>query len=275
MHKTLDIARHLLHNSSKVLVLAGAGMSAELGTPTYWTGASAKYGEGETEFGFSPLEHATEDLWEIVPEIQALYFQRSFLSMKSNQKSLDSHYTALLNFLNEMNKEYFVSTTNVDGAFLDAQLDENLLYEIHGAYRNSQCLLEPTMHGIFKTTDPALDVAHCPTCGNLARPNVMFFNDFHFNQGRTLVQQLSYSDFEQHLQPSDSVILEIGAGTSVPVLRNYSVRLNGRLDIPVIRLNPNKAVGVDGIAKLIPRSKVSPFVEIELSASQGVNLLTR
>ena len=180
---SIALSRELLENSTHVIVIAGAGMSADVGTPTYWTGDHAKYGDGTSRHGYTNLQHAMGPLWDKEPLNQAEFFQETFSEMLASPKPEDKEnpYVLLKNWLDGREKKSFVITSNVDTAFKEYGYDSAALYEIHGAYDRSQCLRVPSKHGVFPTVDPSQDKTYCPRCDSLARPNVLFFDDLDFN----------------------------------------------------------------------------------------------
>lgn len=268
-------AKELLHNAKNVIILAGAGMSIEYGLKTYWEGDDSRYAQDKTEYGFTALEHANESTWQEDP-ISQLKFHNSRLRqiLEAPVDAENGSYKRLLNFLQETNKTYFAATTNIDAAFSRTGYEANRIYELHGSSLNSQCLAHPAEHGVFLTQDPYSSWTKCPTCEYYTRPNTVLFNDLSVNYSHIYNQQDNFSDYREDINPEESVILEIGAGVIIPSIRNLSVIMNGRENIPVIRINPNNhSTMVDGIANLIPRSKTAPFITLPVKATAGLDLL--
>jgi len=236
----LDRARNLLDTADKIIVLTGAGFGVSLGTPVYWTGENNRYGGEESRFGFTDLEHAHADMWFNRKAEQIEFFHEKWRDMV-NQVIVgeDSPYTLLLDYLNNANKDYFVVTSNVDHAFVRSGFEPFKVLEVHGAYNRSQCLTERLAHGVFLTKNPNEGVTVCPKCGSDTRPNVLLFDDPYFNRGFNLIQEMRFYDFLEPIREGETrtVILEIGAGLTVPNIRNQTSRLSFELNIPVIRIN--------------------------------------
>lgn len=231
-------ANLLLRRAKNVIILAGAGMSAELGTPIYYEGENARYGTQKSEFGYTALEHAFAPLWEDDPKSQKEYSRKRWEYMLSiDVKQENSPYTSLLEYLTANNKDYFVSTTNVDSAFLRAGYNEQRIHEVHGSSRVSQCLNEPG-HGIFPTRNPSEGFTLCPECQGDTRPNTMYFMDFYFNHDLLIEQQWRYVNFIENIAPEETVVLEIGAGETVATLRQASRKLRTIYGFDLIRINP-------------------------------------
>lgn len=84
----------------------------------------------------------------------------------------------------------------------------------------------------------------CPNCGYSARPNVLFFCDMDYQNNRSswinsnawhsAVDEL----FRDQESPPRVVVLEIGAGMTVPSIRMHSERCMERWKCTLIRINP-------------------------------------
>jgi len=82
------------------------------------------------------------------------------------------------------------------------------------------------------------DFPTCPHCGGMARPNILMFGDWHW-------QSQMQDEKEQKLmawlkQVRNLAIIELGAGTAVPSVRNYGeklVRYSGDKDVSLLRVN--------------------------------------
>ncbi len=75
----------------------------------------------------------------------------------------------------------------------------------------------------------------CPKCHRLARPNILMFNDWGWINTYTTIGR---AWFEQWIeQVSKFIVLEIGAGTGLPKIRQISCAV----EAPIIRINPQCA----------------------------------
>ena len=269
----IEQAKNALDDAEYVVILAGAGMSAELGLPVYYKGKDARYGEQVMPSGFTVMEHANAELWETHRELQIQFFHESLqqiLTIPIDDQS--NHYHILYDYLKFAQKKYFVMTSNVDRAFARSGFAESRIYEIHGSRLKSQCLDHPE-HGVFPTL-----VTHektmCPICGGDTRPNVMFFGDYFFNTEVELKQQNNYAVYRSNLIGRKTVVLEIGAGTTVATIRNQSAILNHHFNATVIRINTDLANDVPELEWTLPPSEEALFLELPLSASEGIKAAT-
>lgn len=271
----LTTAISQISKAENILIGAGAGMSQEIGLQTYWTGKNTRYGgDNKTEYGYTTIEHATEYLWYENEKAQTEYYAKVLKDIQTTlSKNTTNHYTELLEYLQNNNKNYWIITTNIDSAFKYYGYNENHIYEQHGNLLYSQCLKEPKTHGIFPT-NPEFK---CPECNTPSRPNTLFFNDMSFNSTRKNQQLLDYEDFEDILieEPSKSIILEFGAGNTVANIRNHTLKLNSHYDIPGIRINPNKPIGTDGLSQILPQSAKTPIIEFTTTSANFIKILRK
>lgn len=217
-------ALEAIRQADTLFILAGAGLSTEVGVPTYWTEEDGVYGGGKTKHGYTPLEHADASLWLQDTGAQIKYFADKRKQFDAIDFSA-SIYGTLLDKVKD--KSYFCVTSNVDSGFYRAGFDDKRLYEVHGSHRACQCIMDGG-HGVF----PALvdGTLACPVCTLPTRPNVLFFNDNEFNPEILWGQQVQFNAFldasEQKASTKGPVaILELGVGVTVPRVRQMGNRL--------------------------------------------------
>lgn len=141
---------------------------------------------------------------------------------------------------------YFVFTSNVDGQFQRAGFPEERVVERHGSIRFLQC-----MHSCGREIWPADDVhveveeatiratsslPVCPSCGALARPNILMFDDWEWDSTRFEVQQANYTDWLRRCARRRIVAVELGAGLAIPTVRH---ECQSRAET-LIRINPRE-----------------------------------
>jgi NAD-dependent SIR2 family protein deacetylase len=138
----------------------------------------------------------------------------------------------------------FVLTSNVDGQFEKAGYSGERVCEIHGSIHHLQC-----MRGCSEEIWPAADftpeideekcllrstLPACPRCKGLARPNILMFGDWGWIESR---QQAQYAALLAWLKlVARPVIVEIGAGMTIPSVRHFGEAARGVL----IRINPTE-----------------------------------
>lgn len=251
-------------------------MSVPLGTKPYWTGSEKAYGGGETKYGLTPLQHAHAAYWDHYEEEQLMYFRDLYKELDDLKTAQDTHYHKLLAALQD--KNYFNITSNIDNAFINYGFNQNNLHEIHGNTRLSQCIRNPNFHGLFPTLNPHEGTAICPSCESPARPATLFFDDYLFNETLENQQYKKYLAWRKTVtrNPENALILEIGAGVTINTIRQLSMRTHGIYHIPFIRINPNPYPTLESknAERFIPKSKTAPFITLELTANEGIAILT-
>ena len=85
----------------------------------------------------------------------------------------------------------------------------------------------------------AARVPRCPACGAVARPNILMFGDSGWIADRTYDQERRLDAFAEASVDERKVVIEVGAGTSIPTIRRASERLGGHGGL-VVRINPRE-----------------------------------
>lgn len=140
-----------------------------------------------------------------------------------------------------------VFTSNVDGHFQKAGFAGDAVYECHGSLHHLQCVNACTpavwsADGFHPVVDEQacrlLGAAPtCPHCGALARPNILMFDDYDWVDARSKAQSRRLDQWLA--QAGKLVVLEIGAGASVPSVRSFGQYLRKHFDATLVRLNPD------------------------------------
>ncbi len=159
-------------------------------------------------------------------------------------------FRLLLEWARRLTPQYFVVTSNVDGQFQKAGFDEEHIWEVHGSIHRLQCS-QPCTPAIWaNTATPLVDAATmratqlpcCDACGEVARPNILMFGDGDWLAEHSDRQQARLGSFLQRLAGRRLVVLEIGAGTSLPTIRNLSESVARQFEGRCVRVNPREAM---------------------------------
>ena len=270
----IKTAKHWIEVADAVLITAGAGMGVNSGLPDF---------------------RGNEGFWKAYPIIKDL--EISFANManpkwfKSNPSLAWAFYghrlnlyrdtvphdgfKMLLELVKKKNNDYFIYTSNVDGQFQKAGFSEDKIVEVHGSIHHFQCIKNCKREIWNADTKPieinmekfeAINIPKCKFCSSIARPNILMFGDRRWNTKRTNEQERKYHSWISSIRNSGKkmVIIEIGAGTVIPTIRNEGNHLVGiSNNIVLIRINPKDyevdlkvgvAIplgGLDGIKKLL------------------------
>ena len=139
-------------------------------------------------------------------------------------------------------------TSNVDGQFQRAETALVCIDECHGSIHHLQCLDGCSPHiwpadGFMPEVDEVNclllnEPPRCPSCGAMARPNVLMFGDFDWQEHRQEEQSKALKWWLTRV--SRPVVVEIGAGSTIPSVRHFGQRVifehGGRL----VRINPRE-----------------------------------
>jgi NAD-dependent deacetylase len=176
--------REALARPGHVLVLTGAGVSAESGIPTfrgkegYWTVGSREY---------HPQELATHEAFSAMPwEVWAWYLYRRGVCRAA---APNAAHTALVRLEEALGDRFGLITQNVDG--LHRRAGSRRVFPIHGDIDHMRCATDCCLDR-WPVPDDVPAVAKgeavpatvrqrlvCPRCGGLARPHVLWFDEMY------------------------------------------------------------------------------------------------
>lgn len=150
--------------SPRVLVLTGAGVSAESGVPTF------RASDGLWE-GHRIEDVATPDGFARDPALVWQFYnaRRANVALVSPNPG----HVALARLEAELGDRFLLATQNVDGLHLDA--GSKRVLELHGSLRRTRCL------SCKVVADRGLEVLAnrpiCPACGGFLRPDIVWFHE--------------------------------------------------------------------------------------------------
>lgn len=144
----------------------------------------------------------------------------------------------------------FVFTSNVDGQFQRAGFDPLRVVECHGSIDHVQCT--GRCPGIRPAPERDVEVDEAtfrargplPTCecGALLRPNILMFGDWGWDESRSHEQQGRMNAWFRGVTGGKLVVIECGAGTAIPTVRNFSERAAGAAVVGLlVRINVREA----------------------------------
>lgn len=132
-------------------------------------------------------------------------------------------------------------TSNVDGHFQKAGFAPDTVWEVHGSIHHLQCAEPCSAHlwaadGFEPIVDPVScrlvsPLPTCPHCGGLARPNILMFGDYAWQEERALSQQARCEAWLTRARKP--MLIELGAGKAVATVRRFGEGLG----YPLIRIN--------------------------------------
>jgi NAD-dependent deacetylase len=156
--------RQLFATATRVLVLTGAGVSAESGVPTFRGGGKSTVWKGMPFDVISSAQMVERDLavvWEWFD------YRRSFIeSILPNP----AHYEIAL--WQDRFAEFTLVTQNIDGLHQKAGARD--VVELHGNIWRARCTV---CRGTYDNSTQGKRPDTCLECGNLLRPDVVLFGE--------------------------------------------------------------------------------------------------
>ncbi len=241
MKRNLEQAAELIKKSDGLLITAGAGMGVDSGLPDFrgnegfWK-AYPHLGKARIQF----VEIANPNAFAETPYLAWGFYGHRLQLYRDTIPHQGFHI--LQEFGNAMEQGAFVFTSNVDGQFQKAGFPEERVAECHGSIHHLQCA-HLCSQSIWSAKDIIVkidtdqcrweaELPVCRECGKLARPNILFFNDWGWVSDRTDLQMDRLNKWFRTVR--HPVIIELGAGTAVPTIR----RASESIAAPLIRINP-------------------------------------
>jgi NAD-dependent SIR2 family protein deacetylase len=242
----LDRAADLIRHADGLVVAAGAGIGVDSGLPDFrgnegfWRAYPAL---GAARIAFTAA--ASPATFEADPALAWGFYGHRLNLYRGTVPH--AGFALLKSWGEKMPHGCQVFTSNVDGQFQKAGFDADRVHECHGSIHHLQCLA-PCSDAIWAADgyQPEVDnracrltnqAPRCPHCGGLARPNILMFGDWGWIGERSARQA---ARLERWLdQVERPLVIELGAGTAIPSVRQFSqqvVRRGGRL----VRINPRE-----------------------------------
>lgn len=212
-------AAEALRRARSVLVITGAGVSAESGIPTFrgagglWEGHRAEELATPTAFAADP-----EKVWRWYRWRRQLCLDAQPNPAHEAIAGLDLRYP-----------DFLLATQNVDGLHLRA--GGTRILELHGSIHRSRCTRCEEVRDLPPPLDDDPPLPRCRSCGALVRPHVVWFGE-------------SYrpGSIEEATAAAERAEVVLTAGTSAMVWPPVAVALHGqRTGGFLIDVNPDRS----------------------------------
>ena len=261
MDKNLLIPIHqaaeIVANAKALLINAGAGMGVDSGLPDFrgpegfWRAYPAYRRLGLNFAALADPRHFQQD-----PALAWGFYGHRLHLYRSTRPH--AGFSILKRWGERMPGGYSVFTSNVDGQFQQAGFNAERITEVHGSIHHLQCIRACGIE-IFaadtvnvevdeQTMRAAGKLPSCPSCGGLARPNILMFGDYQWDEQRSSAQGHRLTDWLwlQRTRKLSLVIVELGAGTSIPTVRFFSENAVGNFQGQLNRINVRDPEVPDG-----------------------------
>lgn len=225
-----------LHQAERVVVLTGAGISAESGVPTFREAQTGDWAQ------YDPRELATPQAFARTPRLVWEWYDWRRKLIQKAKPNL-AHY-ALVD-LEQSLPTFLLVTQNIDGFhWLAGSRD---MIELHGNIARTKCSEEG--HIVSWWADTGEVPPRCPHCGNFLRPDVVLLGEGIQQQAlRTAYDAVAGCD----------VLISIGTSAVVQPAAGLPL-LAKRMGARVVEINPEQT-SLSVVADWSVRGKASAIV---------------
>ncbi|MFB3785770.1 MAG: NAD-dependent deacetylase [bacterium] len=236
MEPEIQRARELAEGARRVLVITGAGVSAESGVPTFRTA-------GGLWNNIDPAKVATPEAFAADPAYVWRWYDERRVQIKNVQPNPAHHALARLEAAK--GDGFFLLTQNVDD--LHERAGSRRPAHIHGKIWEVRCTREQTVREDTRAPLPEIP-PRCARCGALERPNVVWFGEM-IDRDAAAAAELFLSRREIDL------ILVIGTESSFGYILDWALRTRGGPG-SLIEINPGDTA-------------LSPYADLRLKGKAG------
>jgi NAD-dependent deacetylase len=225
--------------SPRVLVVTGAGISAESGIPTF-------RGPGGYWRNLDPAKLATETAFRADPAlVWEWYRERRELIRRSQPNA--AHMAVVQ--LAAQTRDFLLLTQNVDDLHLRAawrgrSLTQEQMVQIHGDIFVTKCLR--CDYSRSESGEDAAGVPICPKCGEPLRPGVVWFDEELDPRKMRQVEDFLASG------PCD-LVLVVGTNATFDYIVNWALAAKGETG-RLIEINPAKSELSDHATEVVSES---------------------
>ena len=246
----LSRAAQALSQAEALLVATGAGMGVDSGLPDFRGNEGFRRAYPPLKrLGISFVQMANPDWFSSDPRLAWGFYGHRLNLYRRTQPH--AGFGLLREWGERLSGSYFVFTSNVDGQHQKAGFSDQRLVECHGSIHHFQCTSCRNEPCIWEAGDTQVQVDEetfraepplpkCPSCGSLARPNILMFGDWDWIPSRTGAQETRLESWLRDVAGSRLLVIEIGAGSAVPTVRHTSERVAAALDGTLLRINPRE-----------------------------------
>jgi NAD-dependent deacetylase len=202
-------------NLSSIVVLTGAGISAESGVRTF-RGADGLWEGHRLE------DVATPEAFQRNPEMVYRFYNERRQQLRSPSLTPNAAHRALAEFEHNFDGEFLLVTQNIDDLH-DRAGSKNLIH-LHGELLKARCVVTGELHpwlNDFNGQDP------CPCCGETGnlRPHVVWFGEMPLEMER-IYNALLHCDLFVSIGTSGLVYPAAGFGQNAASNGAHTVELN-------------------------------------------------
>ncbi len=226
----INRAKEVIASADAVVIGAGAGVSSAAGLLYSGDKFESYFADFVAKYGFEDLY--TSAFYEFDTEEEHWARWAKHINFCRHGVGVLPLYAELLRLVSE--RDYFVITTNADGQFPKAGFAPERLFVVQGDYTYLQCakgchnkvydnreLVKQMLSTIEDCMIPSELIPRCPVCGGAM--------DLHLRKDEYFVtteeweaQSERYHNFNEGLNGSKVVYLELGVGFNTPTIIRYA-----------------------------------------------------
>lgn len=251
--RRIEKAARIIHNAERLVIGAGAGLSAAAGIEYNGKRFIESFKPFIDKYGMKDLY--TSSFYPFQTQEEKWAYWAKHISLNLFETPVKDLYITLMGYVSS--RDYFVITTNVEGQFSKAGVEESRFFEVQGNYGYFQC--ETACHDklynnekkvkqmLSETTDcriPLSLVPKCPVCEGHMEVNLR--KDKYFVQNtKWYKSQDNYNKFISGTKGKSTVFLELGVGYNTPGIIRYpfEAMVHNNHDAILIRLNRDHTEG--------------------------------
>ncbi len=168
MEADIDRAARIISKAERLVVLTGAGVSKESGIPTFREAQEGLWAQ------YDPMDMASEAGFRRNPKLVWEWYEYRFSMVQSAQPNAGHLAIAQLESLIP---QVTVITQNIDG--LHHAAGSTAVLELHGSIQRYKCIGgRHTGYSLDDLTRQPEKPPRCPVCGDLLRPDVVWFGEY-------------------------------------------------------------------------------------------------
>ena len=222
-----SVAEEILE-ADRILIITGAGISADSGMPTY-RGIGGLYDNQNTDEGI-PIEKAlSHSMIEAHPEITWKYLWQIGKACAEAKPNIAHE---IITKIQELRPDTWVLTQNIDN--LHRLAGNKNLIEIHGNAFHAHCTkcnrqIDPEkLIGAYKHYDTS-KAPVCDECGGIIRPQVVLFEE--------MLPETAIDSYYEILDSNLDLVISIGTSSQFPYIQE-PIMFASRYGIPTVEINP-------------------------------------
>lgn len=250
----IERAGKAFHNAEKLVIGAGAGLSAAAGIEYNGRRFTDNFKPFIEKYGMTDLY--TSSFYPFRTQEEKWAYWARHISLNLFETPVRELYIMLMELVSA--KDYFVITTNVEGQFTKAGVEKSRFFEVQGNYGYFQC--EKGCHDklyhnekivkqmLSETTDcriPPSIVPKCPVCDGHMEVNLRKDNYF-VQDSNWYKSQENYNEFISATKGKTTVFLELGVGYNTPGIIRYPFEtlIHNNPNAMLIRINRDHPDGM-------------------------------